>query len=133
MLRRALAVAGVSALVACSGDSGSVEEFCEVARSSQLDATVFAGFDPSDPKRALQQLTDARLALGEYRTAAPGEIRDELDVEIAYVQALIDALSALDNPDPARSVAVVRDVTAQHPGVDDAAADLAAYYEASCT
>ena len=73
-------------------------------------AAVFAGFDPSDTERALAQLRHARVTLGELHDAAPGEVRDDIEVEIAYVQALIDGLGGARRiPNRAESVEVVRD------------------------
>ena len=95
--------------------------------------TVFAGFDPSDATRALDQLRTARVSLGELRDAAPDEVRDDLDVEIAYVQALVDGLAAAEGADAADAVEVVRQVTEDHPEVDEAAAELAAFSEEHCT
>ncbi|MGH9274443.1 MAG: hypothetical protein ACRDZU_07335, partial [Acidimicrobiales bacterium] len=86
----------------------------------------------SDPVQALDQLRSARVTLGELRDAAPGELRDALDVEIAYVQALVDELQALDDTDAAAAVEVVRQVTAEHPDVDAAAAELSAYAAEHC-
>jgi len=131
-VRKLVALLCLAALGACRDGGGSVEELCEAVRSDRSTAAVFSGFDPSDTERALEQLREARLTLGELRDAAPGEVRDDIDVEIAYVQALVDGLAALTEPEPAQSVEVFRQVTADHPGVAEAAATLAAYSEKNC-
>ncbi len=133
-MRRAAAVAcAVAVLAGCGGgNGGSAAELCAARRADTATASVFSGFDPSDTERALEQLRAARVTLGQLRDAAPGEVRDDLGVEIDYVQALIDALEALDGTDAAQAVEAVRQVTADHPGVADAAAALAAFEKASC-
>ena len=136
MLRRAAALCAV-ALVAsgggCSEDGGSAEELCAAVRRDPTTLSVFSGFDPSDASGALNRLRTARVSLGELRDAAPDEVRDDLDVEIAYVQALIDGLSSLEGTDAADAVEVVRQVTEDHPDVDEAAAELVAFSAEHCT
>ena len=119
---------------ACSDNSGSAEALCTAVRADRSTATVFNGFDPTNRDAALVQLREARVTLGELRDAAPGEVRDDLDVEIDYVQALIDQLEALDpGADPAQAAEVVRQVTEEHPDVDDAAAALVAFSAENCS
>jgi hypothetical protein len=122
----------VVALVACSDDGGSAEELCRALREDPSIANAFTGFDPTDTPAALDQLRTARVTLGELRDAAPSEVRDDLTVEIDYVQDLIDGLSAVEGGDAADAVAVVQRVTADHPDVADAAAELQAYAASSC-
>ena len=116
----------------CGGDEGSAKELCTALRANPGVAATFTGFDPSDPRRALEQLRSARVTLGELRDAAPGDVRDDLDVEIDYVQALIEGLEQVDDGDATAAVEVVRQVTAEHPQVPDASAALAAYSAESC-
>lgn len=128
-----VAAAGVlTLLAACGGDEGSTEELCAALRANPAVASTFTGFDPSDPRHALEQLRSARVALGELRDAAPGAVRDELDVEIDYVQALIDGLEQVDDGDATAAVEAVRQVTEAHPKVSDASASLAAYSSEHC-
>lgn len=133
--------AGAAALVAtvalvpaaCSDDeSGSPEELCRALRSQPALSSTFDGFDPTDVPAALEQLRSARVTLGELRDAAPSEVKDDLSVEIDYVQALIDGLEPLEAADSAEVVATVRAITADHPDVEAAAATLAAYSEETC-
>ncbi len=134
MWHRAAALAAGLALAvsACGGDEGSAEELCNLMRTDRTISTVFAGFDPTDTERALEQLRAARVTLGELRDAAPDEVRDDLDVEIAYVQDLIDGLSAVEGGDAAEAVEVVRAITTEHGGVADAAAALTAFGDERC-
>ncbi len=123
----------LSLLAACnSSEQGSAEELCAAVRADPSTSTLFAGFDPSDAPHALEQLRAARLTLGELRRAAPDAMRGALDIEIAYVQDLIDGLSADKDLDATQAAEVVREVTAKHPDVSKASADLAAYSKEHC-
>lgn len=128
----AVLLAVVAATGACSSDKASPEELCTALRANPGVASTFTGFDPSDPRRALEQLRSARVTLGELRDAAPGEVRDDLDVEIDYVQALIEAVQQVEDGDANAAVEAVRQVTAAHPKVGDAAAALASYSREHC-
>ena len=131
-MRGAAAVLSVTVLVACGGDDGSAEELCAAVREDPDVATAFKGFDPTDTDAALERLRGARVTLGELRDAAPAEARDDLTVEIDYVQALIEGLEEVDSDDIADVVAVVRKVERDHPEVAEAAANLAAFADSSC-
>jgi hypothetical protein len=131
-MRRAVTLLGAAALVACSGDGGSAEALCAAVRSEPSLTSAFAGFDPTDTERALEQLRAARVTLGELREAAPAEVRDDLTVEIEYVQALVQGLEGVDGRDASETVSVVQQITDDHPGVPQAAANLAAFAEESC-
>jgi hypothetical protein len=135
MLRRAAALCAVALIAcgaACSDDEGSAEELCAAVRRDPATLSAFDGFDPSDASDALDRLRTARVSLGELRDAAPDEVRDDLDVEIAYIQALIDGLSSLQGTDAADAVEVVRQVTEDHPDVEDASAALVAFSAEHC-
>lgn len=131
-VRQAVALLCVTALVACSDDEGSAEELCAAVREQPGLTNAFAGFDPTDTEQALQQLRAARVTLGELRDAAPSEVRDDLAVEIDYLQALVEGLETVDGQDASETVALVRQITDDHPGVADAAANLAAFAAESC-
>lgn len=132
MTRRAVVLFGAAALIACGGDEGSAEELCEAVRSEPSITSAFQGFDPTDTEEALEQLRGARVTLGGLRDAAPSEVRDDLTVEIDYVQALIEGLEGVDGRDAAATIAVVQHVTAEHPEVGAAAAELAAFAAETC-
>jgi hypothetical protein len=119
-------------LLACGDDGGSAEALCEVVRTDRSVAAVFSGFDPTDTERALEQLRTARVTLGELRDAAPEEVRDDLGVEIDYVQALIEGLDGIEAGDASQAVEVVRQVTNDHADVGDAAANLATFSQERC-
>jgi len=131
-MRRAVALLGAAALVACSGGDGSAEALCTAVRSEPSLTSAFAGFDPTDTERALEQLRAARVTLGELREAAPAEVRDDLTVEIDYVQALVEGLEGVDGRDASETVALVQQITDDHPGVRQASANLAAFAEETC-
>ena len=131
-MRRVVTLLCVTALAACGGDKGSIDELCTALRADRSTSTVFSGFDPTDTERALEQLREARVTLGGLRDVAPDQVRDELDIEIGYVQALIDGLVGLDGSDPAQAVEIVRQVTDDHPKVAAAAASLASFSQEHC-
>lgn len=131
-LSRGLALVTVAALVGCGSGGGSTDDLCNAVHSDRSIAAVFSGFDPTNAERALDQLRSARVTLGNLRDAAPDEVRDDLDVEIDYVQALVDGLAALDGGDASQAVEVVRQVTADHPDVANAAAALETWSQKSC-
>jgi hypothetical protein len=125
----ALALAGA----ACSDDEGSAEALCRAVAEDDALTTTFQGFDPSDPEAALDQLRTARVALGDLLDEAPDEVRDDLQVEIDYVQDLIDALETVEPGDATEAARQVQAVTEAHPDVDEAAAELSAFAERECT
>lgn len=123
----------VGVLAACSrGEQGSAEKLCAAVRADPSAATLFADFDPSDAPRSLEQLRAARVTLGELRRAAPAAVRGDLDIEIAYLQDLIDGLSAAKDLDATKAAEVVRRVTAEHPDVPKANDALVAYSKERC-
>jgi hypothetical protein len=128
--RAALVVA--LGLAACRDDAGSAEELCAALAGAEGLATVFAEFDPTDTETSLDQLRTARVELGELQEAAPSEVRDDLQVEIDYVQALVDGLATVPAGDPAAAAAMVQRVTDEHPDVQAAADQLEAYAADTC-
>ncbi len=132
MQRIAALICAVGLVVGCSSDEGSIEELCEAWRAVPDATTLFAGFDPSDAPKAKDQVAAGMAVLHELRDAAPKDARADLDLEIAYFEALVDALATLDGSDPEQAATVVASVTADHPGVADAAARLRSLTEESC-
>ncbi len=132
MPRRALLLVCAVALAACGGDEGSAEELCAAVRGEPGLTSTFTGFDPTDTEAALEQLRAARVVLGDLRDAAPAEVRDDLTIEIDYVQALVEGLEGVDGRDSEETVALVQRITDEHPDVAGAQAQLAAFAEESC-
>jgi hypothetical protein len=124
-------VVAAVALAACSEEEGSAEELCDAVADSEITA-VFQGFDPTDRDAALDQLRTARVTLGDLHDAAPGEVRDDLQREIDYVQALVDSLEAVEPGDATDTALRIQAVTDAHPGIDEAAANLTAFAEEEC-
>ena len=124
-------VAALALAAGCREEKGSTEELCAAVADGDFAGT-FTDFDPTDPEAALDQLRAARVELGDLHDAAPDEVRDDLQVEIDYLQALIDALEDVPPGDATESALHVQAVTDAHPGVDEAAADLAAFAEEEC-
>jgi hypothetical protein len=127
----ALIVATLALVAGCREEDGSVEQLCAAVADGDHGGT-FTDFDPTDPEAALDQLRAARVELGELHDAAPDEVRDDLQVEIDYLQALIDALEDVPPGDPTESALQVQAVTDAHPGVDQAAVDLATFADEEC-
>jgi hypothetical protein len=121
-----------SPLAACTKDHGSAEKLCAALKGGSF-ASVFNGFDPADPAKALDQLRTARVDLGELKDQAPKAQRADLQIEIDYVQDLVDAVAPLgDDADVTQVAAAIQTTTKAHPDVDKAAARLAAFQKASC-
>ena len=117
----------------CTDDGGSADELCQALSEGQGFASVFQDFDPTDAPAALVQLRTARVELGELKDVAPGDADDDLEVEIDYVQALIDALEPLGAAaDAAQVAATIQSVTDAHPEVGPAAARLEAFATQEC-
>ena len=132
--RRRATLAGlvlVASLGACTDDEGSTDELCAAVAEEGITTTL-QGFDPTDPEAALDQLRDARVKLGDLLDAAPDDVRGDLQTEIDYVQALVDVLESVEPGDATESALQIQAVTDAHPGVDEAAADLAAFAEEEC-
>ena len=119
-------------LVACNDDSGSPEALCQAVAEGDGITTLFQGFDPSDPEAALETLRRARVVLGDLLDEAPDEVRDDLEVEIDYVQALIDALEPVEPGDTTEAALQVQSVTDAHPDVPEASAALSAFADREC-
>ncbi len=130
--RLAMAVGLTLAAASCADDGGSTEELCAALADAEGVTTVFADFDPTDTESSLDQLRTARVQLGELQDAAPSDVRDDLQVEVDYVQALIDGLEEVPAGDPGAAAALVRTVTDEHPGVQAAADELEAFVATSC-
>ena len=126
------ALLSVAALIACTSSSGSVEALCQALDDGQGFATVFQDFDPTDAAGALDQLRTARVELGGLKDVAPSAVKDDLEVEIDYVQALIDALEALDHADAGKVAVTIQSVADAHPGVAAAASTLQTFATENC-
>ena len=122
----------VASLGGCSDDGGSAESLCQAIAEADGLTTSLDGFDPTDPEAALDQLRTVRVQLGELHDAAPEDAAQDLQVEIDYVQALIDALEAVEPGDATEAALQVQSVTDAHPEVEQAAADLAAFEDREC-
>lgn len=72
------------------------------------------------------------MELGELRTVAPNEVKDDLTIEIDYLQALIEAIEGVEAGDPTAAVTAVRRTTEEHPDVQQASDRLEAWAETSC-
>lgn len=133
MKRPVAATLVVAALLSACRDEGSAAALCEELANTEGISSTFQDFDPTDPEAALDQLRTARVTLGNLHQDAPDEVRDDLEVEIDYVQALVDALEQVPPGDASEAALRVQAVTDAHPDVEEAAAQLAAYAEEECS
>ena len=127
-----IALLALSVVAACSGDGGSAGDLCRALAGTEGITTQLQGFDPTDRDGALDLLRPARVTLGELRNEAPDEVRDDLQVEIDYVQSLIEGLEQVPAGDPAAAATAVQAVTDAHPDVADASARLQAFADREC-
>ncbi len=128
-----LVVAAVS-VVACSGDdAGSVEELCSVVGDGRSFTALFdQGFDPTDTPRALSQLAAAKVDLDQLRRAAPSEVRDDLDAEIRYLDAVTGILRGEDPDDPAAVVAAINGLSEERSAAQVASLVLGEFQAEHC-
>ncbi len=131
----ALGLALVGPVAACSDDGGgSATELCQVVGDGRSFADVFAnGFDPTDVERATAQLHAAQTDLEQLRAAAPAEVRDDLDAESAYLDAVLDVLAQGDPDDPAALVAGINGLTDQRSKAQVASLELQAFEAQHCS
>jgi hypothetical protein len=124
----------VAAPAACSDDGGgSAEELCRVVGDGRAFTDVFAtGFDPTDVERATAQLEAAETDLGELRAAAPSEVRDDLDAESDYLDAVAQVLADGDPDDPAAIVASINALAEQRSKAQVAGLELRNFEAQHC-
>ena len=132
-MRAALVAISLAALTACSGGGGSAGSLCQAVGQIDGVGATFQGFDPTDREAALDQLRPARVTLGNLLDKAPREVRADIQVEVDYLQALIDSLQAAKPGDPADAVQRVQAVTDAHPKVAQAAAALQTFTIRECS
>ncbi len=131
----ALALALALALaVGCSDDdAGTSEELCAlVGDGGSFTALFEQGFDPTDTERALAQLEAASVDLAELRAAAPSSVRDAIDAEVAYVDALLDVVEDVDPDDPAAVVNAVNGLDEERDAAEVAGLELQAFEAEHC-
>ena len=130
-----LAASVASAIGACTDDGGggSAEELCSVVGDGRSFTALFEqGFDPTDTQRAQSQLAAAQVDLDQLRRAAPDELRDELDAEIRYLDAVAEVLRSEDADDPAAVVAAINALTDERSAAQVASLVLGEFEATSC-
>ena len=122
---------GLLAVSACTGTTGSAEDFCdEVAKVPALEA-VLARFSEADPQVLQDRIDRARAAYEALAEAAPDAIDDETDQVVELVDAILASVE--DHPtDPAAAANQLRRVVAQHAEVDQARAKVTEYAQDEC-
>lgn len=130
-----LVAIGVLAVGACSkgDDAGSAEELCAVLGDGRAYTALFQqGFDPTDTQRALAQLEAASVDLDQLWEAAPADLRDDIDAERAYLDAMDRVIRRVDSDDPAAVVADINALGDERAAAEVASLELRAFARASC-
>jgi hypothetical protein len=124
----------VASVVACSDDdAGSAEELCSVVGDGRSFTALFdQGFDPTDTQRALSQLAAAKVDLDQLRRAAPAEVRDDLDAEIRYLDAVTRILRGEDPDDPAAVVTAINGLAEERSAAQVASLVLGEFQAQHC-
>jgi hypothetical protein len=129
----ALLLAAAASGAACSPKSGSAEELCSVLGDGRSFTSLFEqGFDPTDPQRATTQLQAAKVDLEQLHDAAPSEVRDDLEAETRYLDAVLAVLQRSDPDDPAAIVAGINGLGDERHAAEVASLELRSYQSAHC-
>ena len=128
-----LLLAAVSGVACSDDDAGSAEELCSVVGDGRSFTALFdQGFDPTDTQRAQAQLDAARVDLDQLRRAAPAEVRDDLDAEIRYLDAVTRILQGEDPDDPAAVVAAINGLAEERSAAQVASLVLGEFQAQHC-
>jgi hypothetical protein len=130
----ALGLAALTGAVgACSKEHGSPEALCSVLGDGRAYTALFEqGFDPTDSQRALAQVQAARVDLDQLRDAAPADVRDDLDKEMAYLDAVKGVIERVDPDDPAAVVAGINDLSDERSAAQVASLELRSFEQVHC-
>jgi hypothetical protein len=132
-LAAALLAGAVAAGSACSPKDGSAEALCAVLGDGRSFSTLFEqGLDPTDTQRATTQLQAARVDLEQLHDAAPSEVRDDLEAETRYIDAVLDVLADADPDDPAAVVRAINELDEERHAAEVASLELASYQRDRC-
>lgn len=124
-----LAVAALTA--ACSDNGGDVATFCTAATDTARFEDVFDELDPTDIDAAIATFEQARNAQIELRTDAPGEVRQDIDVQVNFLDELIEGLQAADPASDERPD-VYADLRPRFDEVEAAGNRLERWVDANC-
>jgi hypothetical protein len=128
-----LALLALAPAAACSPKAGSAEELCAVLGDGRSFSSLFEqGFDPTDPQQATAQVQAAKVDLDQLHDAAPAEVRDDLEAETRYLDAVLDVLERSDPDDPAAIVAAINDLGDERHAAEVASLQLRTYQSAHC-
>lgn len=127
-----LVAAGSLALSACGGDDGGdVAAFCAAATDGDRFQAVFDDLDPTDVEGAILTFEDARRALVDLRTNAPSEVRQDIDLQVSFLDELTEGLQAAD-PTSDERPEVYRDLRPRFDEVEAAGVRLTRWVDANC-
>ncbi|MEY2403328.1 MAG: hypothetical protein QOD38_879 [Acidimicrobiaceae bacterium] len=126
-----VAVAAVALLVAIvvlwsKGESGSTSAFCTSVRTGENPLDVFDRYDPTNVVAARGELQRGIERLRQLESAAPGEIRGDMQVLVDVAQQLVAAL------DPATKDKTIPDFTSEFDRVRSASANVTRFASDKC-
>lgn len=128
-----LAATVVLGMGACHDDAGDADQLCASLGDGRAFTALFEhGFDPTDTERALTQLEAARVDLDQLHDAAPAEVRDDLQQEVRYLDAVKDVLQRVDPDDPAAVVAAINDLSDERSAAQVASLELRSFEQVHC-
>jgi hypothetical protein len=127
----AIALAGLSGLVACGSDGDSSDSFCAALRSAPTLETVISGFTSVDPGELTRRLDRASTAYATVARTAPDDIDADVDAVVVVVDAVIEAVRA-NTDDPTAAAAALRAAIENEPDLSGAAVRVATYAKDEC-
>jgi len=127
----AIGALAATALVGCSDEQGSTEEFCaRLSETPSLEA-VLARFNEIDRGVLQARIDQTRAAYDALAEAAPASIEAETEQVVELVDEVLTAVE--ENPlDPTKAADQLRKVMADHPDIDEARTEVAAFAEEEC-
>ncbi len=135
MRRRLLvghALAAAVGLAACGGSGGGdVEAFCAAATDTDRFEAAFDQLDPMDVDGAIVTFEAARAELVELRTEAPSEVRQDIDLQVSFLDELTEGLVASD-PTADERPEVYADLRPRFDEVEAAGSRLTRWVDANC-
>lgn len=120
----ALSLTGVSA---CSDEAS----FCDLATDPATVGDTLSGLNPDDVPGTLAAVREARDVEATLRSRAPGSIRADIDLLVAYLDDLIDGLEAAD-PTSDERPAIYDQLRPRSEAVSAASARIESYVVANC-
>lgn len=122
---------GTALGTACTDESGSAKAFCAQVKEVPALESVLARFSEVDADLLADRIDKARAEYDALAEAAPDAIDEETDQVVSLVNDILDAVEQHPT-DPAKASAQLRKAVAEHQGIDDDRAKVAAYAQQRC-